>query len=403
MSEDREFGEITCDVKAVADQDRVLSFVGTSAIRDRTGDELTVGGWNFKHYKRNPVVMFGHNYGSLPIGKTVKIHKDDNKWVFDVEFASEEDNPLAQQVFNLCKKGFLRGVSVGFRSLKSEWIDPDGDDELEQKRAKEEPDAKPGKRFSKKELLELSVVPIPANPEALMLAHKRGLELPDQVKRELGNIALERSIEALRQTREIKDRIDKLAPETQEDIDSEEKPGWEDLPSEFAYRVRDPKQFQRKSFRRVPLQKDKPVVLGIMGKLEGQTSMTLQSLRFPKKEDWTMSEARKWLEAHKELTKKDFSEVVLHLIEEELIDQSKLCDWLAWTEEELHDNPEEDVSAQPEAEIAEKGVDDDMHEGVVDDPAQPEPEIVEKEQPQKEVSKVFRFIPTPKRVYRLVK
>jgi len=400
---DREFGEITCDVKEVADQDRVLSFVGTSAIRDRTGDELTVGGWNFKHYKRNPVVMFGHDYHSLPVGRTTKIHKDNDKWVFDVEFATEEDNPLAQKVFNLCKKGFLRGVSVGFRSLKSEWIDPDGDDELEQKRAKEEPDAKLGKRFTKKELLELSVVPIPANPEALMLAHKRGLELPDQVKRELDAIAIHKSEEALQATRELKARIADLAPETQDDIDSEEKPGWEDLPSEFAYRVRDPKQFARKSFRRVPLQKDKPRVIGIMGKLEGQTSMTLQSLRFPKKEDWTMSEARKWLEAHKELARKDFSEFVLHCIEEELIDQSKLCDWLAWTEEEYADNPEEDVSAQLGDEIAETDVGDEVHKDVTDDPAQPDEEIAEEEQPQKETPAMFRFIPTPKRMFRLVK
>ena len=65
---------LDCEVRAKSDGDRILSFVGTTATRDRMGDEIAVSGWDLKHYKKNPVFLWAHNYSELPIGRTNHEH-----------------------------------------------------------------------------------------------------------------------------------------------------------------------------------------------------------------------------------------------------------------------------------------------------------------------------------------
>src|SRR3990170_9096888 len=73
---------------------------------------------------------------------------------------------------------------------------------------------------------------------------------------------------------------------------------WEETENEIRNRVRDPDGFQDGSFRRVPLKPAKPRVFAIMGRLEGQDTMTIQALRFPKEDDWTVAKARAWQTDH---------------------------------------------------------------------------------------------------------
>jgi HK97 family phage prohead protease len=146
-------------------------------MRDRYGDEILVEAWDTKHYMSNPVFLWAHDYSALPLGRAVAIERTDKALMIDVRFAEADANPLAEQVLKLYDGGFMRAVSVGFRSKASEWIDPTAEDEA--KRLKKEPDLRPGKRFTKVELLELSAVPVPANPQALMQARKKGLAVPE--------------------------------------------------------------------------------------------------------------------------------------------------------------------------------------------------------------------------------
>ena len=62
-------------------------------------------------------------------------------------------------------------------------------------------------------------------------------------------------------------------------------------PNEHAARVRDPGGFQPGSFRRKQLSQG---VNAIMGRLKGQSSMTVQAYRFDR-ERFTAAEARGWL------------------------------------------------------------------------------------------------------------
>jgi hypothetical protein len=61
-------------------------------------------------------------------------------------------------------KGFLNAVSVGFRSLNARW-------------AADENTRPWGIDYIQQELLEYSCCPVPANPEALMDAKSKGIDL----------------------------------------------------------------------------------------------------------------------------------------------------------------------------------------------------------------------------------
>lgn len=207
---EKQFGVLTTEIKEVSDKDRVLRFMGTTAVRDRMNDEIPLKGWDFDNYlKAGGPVLWAHKYDEPPIGRTLKIERGrangSSGYMFDIEFAPGDANPKAEQIFQLCKQGFLNGVSVGFRSKKSEWITESEDEK--KAREKDEPDAPPGKRFNKKELLELSVTPVPANPEALQVARRKGIEMPSEVQEILDRYIYQKAAEALANTKRIKEEL----------------------------------------------------------------------------------------------------------------------------------------------------------------------------------------------------
>jgi hypothetical protein len=71
---------------------------------------------------------------------------------------------------------------------------------------------------------------------------------------------------------------------------------WLQSESYYRYRVENSKKFQKDSFKTISLGKDKGIK-AIVGKLKGDTSMTVQTLLFDK-EKYTESEAKKWVEKH---------------------------------------------------------------------------------------------------------
>lgn len=130
--------------------------IASSESVDRQGEIVMQEGIDIKNYMNNPVILFGHDYWSLPIGKATEIVRQAGKTVVRGVFASAEANPLAQQVRKLYEEGILKAVSIGF--IPKEYN---------------------GNQITKSELLELSFVPVPANPEALSvlnLVKERGLQ-----------------------------------------------------------------------------------------------------------------------------------------------------------------------------------------------------------------------------------
>lgn len=142
-----------CEVKVLGDFE--IEMIGSTAAVDRDGEILKVDGWDLKNYKKNPVILASHNYYEPAIGRAKNVKLVDGKLVFKIEFPEEGVNPMADIYRKLYKSGFMTASSVGFIPL--EWVDGKSDRE-------------PRRTFIKQELLELSLVSVPANPQAITTA-----------------------------------------------------------------------------------------------------------------------------------------------------------------------------------------------------------------------------------------
>lgn len=158
------------EVKQVGDpKDRTLEFLGSTADVDRYGDVIEVEGWNLKNYKKNPVFLWTHDYKQPPVGKAVKVGKTEKGLLFQVKFPTPEEYTFADTIYKLYLGGYLRATSVGFRDLEREPItDKEG--------------RQTGFLYKKQELYELSAVPVPANPNALIMAVQKGVVSPQEVE-----------------------------------------------------------------------------------------------------------------------------------------------------------------------------------------------------------------------------
>jgi HK97 family phage prohead protease len=131
---------------------------------DRDRDRVIPSGADIDAYMKNPVVQWGHNYRDpwATIGTTERLEIDANGITaeFVLREAANESDPM-HVVRALWNQGLIRTASIGFNPKRETRNDQGGFD------------------FTEWELLEWSLVPIPANQEALRLAVK-SFETQDQ-------------------------------------------------------------------------------------------------------------------------------------------------------------------------------------------------------------------------------
>jgi HK97 family phage prohead protease len=137
--------------KAAGSQSYVLS----DATVDRYGDIIEPDGWLLDGFRSNPIALFNHN-PQQPIGKWQNIRVEGDQLVADFQPAKEGTSQRTDEILSLIEQDILRATSVGFRGVASEPIDP------------KRPMA--GTRYTQQELLETSIVSVPANPAALAVA-----------------------------------------------------------------------------------------------------------------------------------------------------------------------------------------------------------------------------------------
>jgi HK97 family phage prohead protease len=148
------------------DQRQVRFTISTASV-DREGDTIALDGWDLASYMKNPVVLWGHDASELPIGRCTAIGTEGDSLVALCDFVPADMpivGPKAEAILRMCRDGFLSATSVGFRPTEFKVAgDRMADD-----------DWYPKLDFLKQELLEFSVVSIPANPEALIDPSQRG-------------------------------------------------------------------------------------------------------------------------------------------------------------------------------------------------------------------------------------
>ena len=139
------------------DDGRYTFTISTGSV-DRDRDTIESNGWDLEAYRKNPVVLFGHQSCQPPIGKAAAVEVRSGSLRADVIFARPGTYDLADTVRGLVDQDILRATSVGF--IPQKWM-------FDEERG--------GVDYIEQELYEFSIVPIPSNPEALREA--KGVEL----------------------------------------------------------------------------------------------------------------------------------------------------------------------------------------------------------------------------------
>lgn len=142
------------DVKAVDTDRRVITGIATTPEPDRMGDIVEPLGAKFK----NPLPLLWQHMHDKPVG-TVKFEKPTEKGIpFTAELPTIEEagalKDLVDMAWQSVKAKLVRGVSIGFRALEYSFLDSGGI------------------RFSETEIMELSLVTIPANASATIQSIK---------------------------------------------------------------------------------------------------------------------------------------------------------------------------------------------------------------------------------------
>ena len=153
-------GGMQCTVKAVDGDAPVMDFIGSDGRVDRYDEVIMQSGWQLENFRANPVIPDCHDYSSIGkiLGRAQSVGVVNEQLVNRVEFCL--DNPLGNLAYKMAKGGFIKSQSVGFIPL--EWTNGNKQGE-------------PNRTYSQCELLEISLVVVPANPGATVgLALKSG-------------------------------------------------------------------------------------------------------------------------------------------------------------------------------------------------------------------------------------
>jgi len=138
----------TLEIKKVDAEQRTISGVASTPDTDRMGDIVESLGLEFK----NPLPLLWQHRHDQPVG-LVKLDKPTEDGVtFTAQLAKVEDLGMLRDRIELAwqsiKSGLVRGVSIGFRALERSFMDGGG------------------VRFIRSEVIELSLVTVPANAQA---------------------------------------------------------------------------------------------------------------------------------------------------------------------------------------------------------------------------------------------
>jgi len=142
------------EVKSVDEEKRIIRGIATTPSPDRMGDIVEPLGVKFK----NPLPLLWQHMSDKPVG-TVKFDKPTKDGItFEATLpdVSEEGNLKARidEAWQSVKAKLVRGVSIGFRAVEYSFMDEGGI------------------RFLQSEVLELSLVTIPANADATIQSIK---------------------------------------------------------------------------------------------------------------------------------------------------------------------------------------------------------------------------------------
>lgn len=141
---------------------RVRSFIASDETVDSYNTIVIATGIDLTRFSRNSIVLLQHDSRGFPVG-VGKARVENRQLIVDVEFAPPDD-PIsgaeAEQALRWIDRGVM-GMSIGFDVVEREYVE-----------ARETGDPWrdlyfPPENYTRTELYEVSIVSVPANPNAL--------------------------------------------------------------------------------------------------------------------------------------------------------------------------------------------------------------------------------------------
>lgn len=137
---------------------------------DRMGEVINADGWDLESFKSNPIGLFNHHSDAI-IGRWENVRVEGKRLKARFVFADEGTSEIADTARKLWNQKILRGASVGFKALKKEVLTKDSD-----------PYFGPF-RYLQQQLLECSLVSVPANANAMPVL--RSYHLLPEISRQI--------------------------------------------------------------------------------------------------------------------------------------------------------------------------------------------------------------------------
>lgn len=135
------------------EDNKPITFVLNDESVNSCGFVVLTEGIDTSVFERNPVMLYMHNRDGNVIGRWENIRKEDNKLLADAVF--DDSTELGAQVKKQVEGGFLRAVSIGIEAITKENLNG-------------------VETVVKCRLIEVSVVDIPSNSNAVKLMHRSG-------------------------------------------------------------------------------------------------------------------------------------------------------------------------------------------------------------------------------------
>ena len=135
------------------DTNKPITFVLSDESVNSHGNVVLTEGIDTTAFERNPVMLYMHNRDGNVIGRWENIRKEDKRLLGDAVF--DDSTELAATVKKQVEKGFLRSVSIGIEVIAIK-------------------DLNGVQSIVKSRLIEVSIVDIPSNKNAVKLCRRSG-------------------------------------------------------------------------------------------------------------------------------------------------------------------------------------------------------------------------------------
>lgn len=131
---------------------KVYRYRVSSTQRARDGGVIPVDEWRTDNFKRHPVILASHDYSLFPIGMAENLTSDEDGLLADIVLHGQ--NAASREAIAILDAGFPIATSVGFRPASVDHPDSRSSDPY---------------TFRDVELLEISLVSVPSDPNALAM------------------------------------------------------------------------------------------------------------------------------------------------------------------------------------------------------------------------------------------